>query len=88
MCRMVPLSEVSKDVNVNSSHVLYRVKIFDDQNLNVKARIAPHGNEDSLRIVLRSDCSVYSPVRVRILLSTAALQKWRIMKLDVKAAFP
>lgn len=38
---------VPKDANIISSHVVYRLKLTDEDQLKLKARIAPHGNEDS-----------------------------------------
>lgn len=86
-CTALPVSEAPSDANVIFSHVLYMVKVMDDHPLKMKARIAPHKNEDSQRLELRSECFMCSPVGVRALLSTAALRKWRRTKLDVKTAF-
>ncbi len=43
----VYVTNVPKDVNVITSHVLYKVKVLDDHSKTVRARIAPHGNKDS-----------------------------------------
>lgn len=53
----------------------------------MKARIASHGNVDSQRYQMRSDCSMCSSVGVRALLYTAALRKWLPTKTNVKTAF-
>ena len=73
--------------NVLSSHVVYKLKFLDDQSLKIIARIAPYGKEDSSRDDMRSDCCMCPPLGIRVVLSTAALLKWRIIKIDVKSAF-
>lgn len=55
--------------------------------MKLKARIAPHGNEDSMKYQLRSDCSQCTPTGIRVLLSLATLYEWRISKIDVTSAF-
>lgn len=70
-----------------SSHTLYKVKQNDDRSLKLKARIAPHGNEDNLKDVLTKDCSTCPPTGLRILESIASLHGWNVYKADVKAAF-
>lgn len=53
----------------------------------MKARIAPHGNEDPLRHGLKRDCSMCIPVGFRVLLSKEYICKWRITKLYVRSEF-
>ena len=83
----VRVSKIPPDANIISSHVIYKVKMNDDKALKLKARIAPHGNEDSLKHDLRSDCCVWPLTGIRLLLSMASLRKWRITKMDVESAF-
>jgi len=45
--------DVPDHANVINSHFLYKLKQEDDGTLKLKARIAPHGNEDDLKDVLR-----------------------------------
>lgn len=52
--KRVPRHLVPNGSNVISSHVLYRVKINDDSSLQLKARIAPHGNEDPFKDEVKS----------------------------------
>ena len=85
--RVVSRYEVPAESNVISSHVIYKIKVTDDGSLKLKARIAPHGNEDSLRYEMRTDCAMCAPMGVRLLISIAAVKKWRITKVDVKSAF-
>lgn len=53
--KIVPHSDVPSDANIVNSHVLYKVKNNDDGSLKLKARIAPHCNEDDLKDFLTSD---------------------------------
>ena len=85
--KLIPRDQVPANSNVINSHVIYKVKINDDQTLKLKDRIAPHGNEDSLRSVLKSDCSMCSPTGVRIVIMISSLFGWRIHKLDALTAF-
>lgn len=86
-CRTVLFFDVLDDVNLISSHGLHRVKVMNDQTLNLKAQIAPNGNEYWQRPELCSDCSMCSPVGVYIPHFTAALRKRRLNKSDVRAVF-
>ena len=85
--RPVPIQDVPQYGNIISSHTLYKVKRSDDGSLLLKARIAPHGNEDDLKNVLSKDCSTCPPTGLRIVESIAAIKGWTIYKADVKAAF-
>lgn len=85
--KRIPRSSLPKNANVVSSHTVYRIKMEDDDSLLLKARIAPHGNEDSDTDNLKSDCCMYPPLGIRIILSIAIIKKWRVLKIDVKSAF-
>ena len=85
--REVSREAVPHNANVISSHVLYKLKINDDNSFKLKARIAPHGNKDSMQSELRSDCCMCSPTGLKIVLMTAAIFKWKLVKADVKNAF-
>lgn len=66
------------------SHVICKVKLNDDDSFTLKDRIATHGNEDSRKEVLQSDCSMCPPIGVRLELSSPSLRRWRIVKSHVK----
>lgn len=85
--RVVPLSFLPENANVIASHVFYKVKAEDDKLLKLKARNAPHGNEDSMKADLKTHCAMCRPVCAHLLLSTAALPGRRVSKLNVKSAF-
>lgn len=48
-----------------SSHILYKVKSVEEDELLLKARIVPHGNGDSMKFDLKSDCSTCPPLGIR-----------------------
>lgn len=85
--RPVLKSKVPPSSNIINSHVLYKIKQNDDGSLKLKARIAPHGNEDTLKDLLTKDCTTCPPTGLRILESIASLFGWTLHKADVKAAF-
>lgn len=74
----IKIDDVPKNANIISSHVIYKIKISDDASLKLKARIAPHGNEDSFKFDLKSDCAMCSPCGMRIILSLSSLYKWSL----------
>ena len=70
-----------------NSHVIYKLKYNDDKTLALKARIAPHGNEDDEKEILTTDCQTCPPTGIRIILSVASLFGWKIKRADAKGAF-
>lgn len=54
---------------------------------NLKAIIAPHGDEDSIKTDIRNDCPMISPVGMRIRLSIDTINKCYITRFDVKTSF-
>ena len=85
--KRVPRRKVPRDANIVSSHVVYRIKVEDDDSLRLKARIAPHGNEDSDIENLKTDCCMCPPSGIRVITVTATVRTWRIVKIDVEMAF-
>lgn len=83
----VSIADVPPDANIIASHTIYKIKIAKTNSLRLKARIAPHGNEDSHKNMMKSDCAMRSPVGIRIVLTTAATRRWPLIKADVKSAF-
>lgn len=53
--KCVPIFDVPTDANIISSHIVYKIKVEDDDSLHLKDRIAPHGIEESLRYDMKSD---------------------------------
>lgn len=85
--KCVSVNDVLQYANVISSHTVYKVNHDDDGSLRIKARIAPHGNEDSLKHIVKSDCAMSSPTSIRYILTIAALNRCVISRADVKFAF-
>lgn len=77
----------SGGANVINSYVLYQVKRNYNGLLNLKARIAPHANDDDLKTLLASSCSTCPSTGLRIAEFIAALHGWLMYKDAVKAAF-
>ena len=86
-CKVVPRSNVPKNANVIRSHVLYKMKERDDGSLTCKARIVPHGNEDSEKKNLKTDSASCPPLGMRVLFSFCNIFGWYLSKIDVKSAF-
>lgn len=70
-----------------SLHVVYKSRVEDDSSPRLKAKIVPHGNEDSETTSLRSGYFMYSPNAIRVVATSALLKKWQTVKLDVEMAF-
>lgn len=85
--RLVAATDVPQTENLISSHVMDKILVNEDLNLKLKALISPHGNEDSLKLDLNSDCAMCFPIGIRTFLSNASLKGWRLSKHDVKTAF-
>lgn len=84
---VIPKTNLPKNANIIRSHTIYKIKVNDDSPMNLKARIAPHRNEDNMRNELTKDCATCSPAGLQILESIAALLKWKIAKIDAKTTF-
>lgn len=85
--KKVHVSDIPKDADIITSHVLYKVKQRDDGTKMVKARIAPHGNEDDMKEELKKDSATCTPVRMRILQSISVIKGWLLCKIDFQSAF-
>ena len=85
--REVPIHEVPKNSSTITSHVIYKVKENDDGSFKMKARIAPHGNKDKEKLMLKTDSSQCPPTGMGILLSIAAMMQWPLAKIDFTSAF-
>ena len=72
--KVIHRDNMPKRANVVNSHTLYRVKMCDDGSLKLKARIAPHVNEDDMRKILSSDRTTCPRAGLRILESIASLK--------------
>lgn len=55
--------------------------------LKLKSRIAPRGNEDSMKNAFSKDCAMCPPSGIHIVESIASLHDWKVHDADVEAAF-
>ncbi len=85
--KRIPRKKVPRNANIIGSHTIYKLKRNDDESLKLKARIAPHGNEDSDTELLRTDCNMCSPVGVRVVYVVATIYGWIVIRIDGKTAF-
>lgn len=61
-------SSVPKSAIVIGRHTNYNPKVLDDQPRKLKARIAPHGNEDYDSENIRTECCMCSPIGIKFYL--------------------
>eukprot|EP00737_Agarophyton_chilense_P003040 gb/GEZJ01003522.1/.p1 GENE.gb/GEZJ01003522.1/~~gb/GEZJ01003522.1/.p1 ORF type:complete len:354 (-),score=32.73 gb/GEZJ01003522.1/:1281-2342(-) len=85
--REVPLPQVPEDANIIRRHVFYKIKKCDDSSMVLKARIAPHSNDDKHKHALKTDYATRLPVGIRILFSISTIHHWVLAKIDFKSAF-
>lgn len=57
---------ISGNANVANNRTLFKVKTCDDSNHKLKARVALHGNKDSLIKQLLTDCKICTPSCIKI----------------------
>lgn len=76
--KIVPKKSVPHGANVISSHTINKVKKNDDGSLKLKARVAPHGNEDNLKDILNKDCSTCRHTGLRMVKSIESINGWTI----------
>jgi hypothetical protein len=80
---LVKISEIPDDANIITSHVIYRYKTDG----SLKARIVPHGHLDDEKSFLRTDAPTISVKVLRLFLSIAKENDWRVGSQDIKAAY-
>lgn len=80
-------NSVLRDVFIVASHVLYNIKVDDNDSLRPKARIAFHGNEDSEKQNLTSDFCMCVPTGISVITVTATIQEWRVLRIGAQVAF-
>lgn len=86
--QLVPIDYVPDDAYVVNSHVLYKkLKNNDGKSIALKARIAPHGNEEKDKDILTTNCQSCPPGGNRIVLSVASLKRWETKIADAKDSF-
>lgn len=78
---------ISRNANVISSHVVYKLETDELGSRILKARIVPHGNHDDETDDVRKDSSNAPLHVVRLLLSLVTFLQFRIGTADIKGAF-
>lgn len=79
----ISFDDVLRNANIISSHLLYNIRTNNDRSLKIKAHVAPYGNRDSSKVMLRSECFMSPSIGLRLFASLASLKKWRVTKIDV-----
>lgn len=72
---ILPKPDIPYNANIISTHVIYKIKINVDNYFKLKARIAPHGNEKSIKMDLKSEWNMCFPLGLRIVLSMDSPKK-------------
>lgn len=75
------------DANVISSDVVLKIKTKDDESLKIKAQIVVHGNRDTAREKVGSDCAAADMDVIRMVLCMAACLGFNVDSADIKEAF-
>lgn len=61
--KLIPVSQIPRDANIVSSQVIYKLKTGHDVCLMLRAQIAPHGNESSLLLTMKTYFLLFSYCR-------------------------
>lgn len=80
--KVLPRSSVQENTNIISIHITYRLKQLDDNDLEMKARSAPHGNKDQDRETPKLYLTSDPPVSIPVVASVSTLFKWLLTKID------
>lgn len=80
-------SQVLKVANILSSHVVYKVKVNEDQSVKLKERIFPHGNREKEKEDIRQDRPTIKFPVIRFMLSLSVLLCLRIASVDISVAY-
>lgn len=83
----VPESELPRNANVISSHVIFKIKTEDDGSLRLKGRIVVHGNRDADRELVRSDSAAADMMIIRMIISLATILDFNMASADIKGAY-
>jgi len=83
----VPENAVPRNANVICSHIVYKIKLEEENHKRLKARLCPHGNRDQERGRIRSDASNATFDITRLTLSIAAIALFSIGCVDIKGTY-
>lgn len=72
---------MTREANILSSHIIYKIKRLNDNDLKMKARIFSIGNDAQARYTLKTDLPSCAPVSIHVIVSMGhTLSKWRLTK--------
>lgn len=83
----VASNKLPRGANIITSHTVYKIKISEEGEKTLKARIVAHGDKDDLKDVIRKDSATAQFNVIRTLLSLASLRNLRLATADIKGAF-
>lgn len=72
--RKVSVKEVPWGAHIIRSHTLYKTTLEVSGKLRLKAKIAPHGSEDSKKFELRTECPMCPPAGIKLVLTIETLK--------------
>lgn len=81
---MIPKEKMPDFANIICIQVIYKTKKNDDGSLKLKARIAPHGSEDSRIYMLTTDCTIRPRTGLRIDEFRTSLFGWKLYTANTK----
>lgn len=84
--KILPRSSNSWCASIISSHTVYKLKQIYDKSLRLKAHIATHGDENSDKDNLHTECCMGPPVGIWIVATTPSTKKWRIVRMDAESS--
>lgn len=79
--------DVPKGANVIGSHIVYKVKVEENNRKRLKARLCPHGNHDDEKDSVRKDSATAQFDVIRLLCSIATILGFKLSCLDIKGAY-
>ena len=79
--------DVPKGANVIGSHIVYKVKVEENNRKRLKARLCPHGNHDNEKDSVRKDSATAQFDVIRLLCSIATILRFKLSCLDIKGAY-
>ena len=83
----VQKSDIPADANIIASHVVYKVKVDEEGEMKLKARIVPHENRDSEKDDVRKDSATAQLGIIRLLLSLTTFLGFTLATADIAGAY-
>ena len=80
-------TDVPRNANVISSHIVYALKSEENNTKRLKARLCPHGNRDQEKGNIRTDSSNAQFMVIRLLISLSTILNFTIGCVDIQGAY-